>query len=616
MDEKQKKFIWFSLFFLILISPILYFVFNLALGFWGFKSAENNLKRGNFKTAQKNIFLLQSSVARDRNLLQFSKPLFDLLGLGEKFEKTEKIFYLGEVLSDGAKQTLGSAEEGNKVLASFLKGENINSDESLTKIKTELGSIGEKFSLAQSLVDNFSGQESIFGSYLLTIKKELPEWRLILTQTQEGMGILRGILGKKNRQTYLFLFQNNMELRPTGGFIGSYGLLTLEGGRLLDFEVQDVYWADGQLRGHVDPPAKLKDFLGTAGWYFRDSNWDPDFPTSAARGTWFLEKEIGRQVDGVVGLNLFVAQRILGVFGEVELVDFQEKVNAQNFFEKAQFHNEVGFFPGSTAKKDFLGALSAALFEKLRQANEFQLAKIILASFQSLLQRDILVYLPDEQASKILAKLGWDGAIRNGQCNQGERKCLFDYLLVNEANVGINKANYFLNRSLEVKTQMSESGQIEKKLTIFYENKSPSEIFPGGRYKSYLRIYVPEGSTLQECKIDDARLETCKVDQTVEHQKQVFGFLVEVSVGEKIKVALSWQLPGSLTEGKYIFLVQKQPGTKEDGLALSVFYPPTLKAFPKTAGGLTGEQVLFYNTKLDSDLIFEVDFKLNNNGQS
>ena len=65
-----------------------------------------------------------------------------------------------------------------------------------------------------------------------------------------------------------------------------------------------MYALDGQLKGHVDPPAPMRDLLGQEHWYLRDSNWDPDFKESAARAAWFYEKEGGVPVDGVIAINV------------------------------------------------------------------------------------------------------------------------------------------------------------------------------------------------------------------------------------------------------------------------------------------------------------------------
>ena len=109
--------------------------------------------------------------------------------------------------------------------------------------------------------------------------------------------------GFSGTQSYLVLFQNSMELRPTGGFVGSVGKLTMVDGLVADFTIFDVYELDGQLRGHVDPPDPIRTLLSQEHWYLRDSNWDPDFFESGQRAAWFYEKETGQSVDGVISVH-------------------------------------------------------------------------------------------------------------------------------------------------------------------------------------------------------------------------------------------------------------------------------------------------------------------------
>ena len=94
---------------------------------------------------------------------------------------------------------------------------------------------------------------------------EMPKVREKIEIARDLLPILPQVLGVKEKKSYLFLLQNNMELRATGGFIGSYALAIFENGRLLDFQVEDVYTADGQLKGHVEPPEPIKKYLGEAG---------------------------------------------------------------------------------------------------------------------------------------------------------------------------------------------------------------------------------------------------------------------------------------------------------------------------------------------------------------
>jgi len=179
-----------------------------------------------------------------------------------------------------------------------------------------------------------------------------------------------------------------------------------------------------------------------------------------------------------------------------------------------------------------------------------------------------------------------------------------------EANVGINKANFWMKREIKHEIEISKEGKVAKKLVIDYENRSPNDIFPAGRYKNYLRLFTPLGSTLDKVKIIQGTQEKePETDQQDEHQKTVFGFLVEVPVGEKRRVEVEFFLPEEQTfkQGNYVFLWQKQPGSFSDPVFLSFLLPENLSLVEaKPSLALTKEGTLGYNTSLSEDLIFQI----------
>ena len=604
--EKKNFTLLFAILLILLISsPLIFLGINFSLSAFRIKQIQKSVQAFDLVRMRGQAKSLEKSLGRDINFLEVSNSLLGTLGFQEEFSKIQNLLLFGKITSESLYELAEVSLGGEKILKKVLSGEEISLKEDLSEISLGIDKVYEKTSYAQGLLDEFSGKEPLVGPYFLKAAKSLPNFRKNLIIAREVIDIIPQALGTKERKTYLVLFQNNMEIRPTGGFIGSFGLLTFERGRLLDFEIQDVYFADGQLKGHVEPPAKLREFLGTAGWYLRDSNWDPDFPASAERAAWFLDKEIGRTIDGVIGINLTVAQRILESVGEIELPDYPEKISAKNFFERAEYFSEAGFFPGSTGKQNFLGQVGRVLFEKIKNSDEktsFLIARAFLASLE---EKDMTIFLKDPLEASVLAKFNWDGGIKNVKCQISNVKCLTDYLFLVEANVGVNKSNYFLKRSLEQTVKIGQDGKVSERLIINYENQSPSEIFPAGRYKNYLRIYVPKGSTLGECKIDS---EECKIDQTEEHQRTVFGFLVEVPVGEKQKVEISWGLPNLFEKGEYVLLFQKQSGSARDNLSLSISYPKNLTLMETQPSALTGTGIIIYNTNLSRDLVFRLNF--------
>src|SRR3989344_1662095 len=156
-----------------------------------------------------------------------------------------------------------------------------------------------------------------------TLRKKISKINTLLP----GLG---KIIGIGEQRVYLILLQNDTELRPTGGFIQTVGLLTLKNGQIIDLKTFDTYSLDGQLKGYVEPPSDLKKYLGESGWYLRDSNWDPDFSLSAQRAEWFLEKEIGRKVDGVISINTTSLKHFIGILGPLSYPP--NPLNKVNYF--------------------------------------------------------------------------------------------------------------------------------------------------------------------------------------------------------------------------------------------------------------------------------------------
>jgi len=509
-------------------------------------------------------------------------------------------------------------------LSQIILGQKVGDARSLiSQIKIELTKTNELLGFAQIQLQTEETLSAFnLEEKLKNLSSQIPQWRQNLYLAQTALDILPEALSLEGKKTYLLLLQNNHELRPTGGFIGSYGLLTFEKGKLLDIKIEDVYTADGQLKGHVEPPGEIKNYLGEETWFLRDSNFSPDFPTSAARAAWFLEKEIARQTDGVIGLNLYFIQKILKVTGPILLPDYDEQVTADNLFERCQYHAEVNFFPGSTQKKDFLSSLTTQLFEKLKELPLHQFPEASLALLESLEQKAILVWLDDGRAKNTLSQLGWDGALRAPPIGlpKFSQETFPDYLMLAEANFAVNKANYFVKREATHELTIDgKTGEITAKTTLNLKNESPSNAWPAGLYKNYLRLILPTASQLVSIKtgtsLDQPVTKTIPkkdIKQTTEAGKQSIGFLVEVPVGEERKIEASYKLGQKLPLNKkeitYILLWQKQPGIADDPIKLIINHPPFLQPTKLSQEAVMKEGSLTFDSDLEKDRIFAVAF--------
>ncbi|MEK7188636.1 MAG: DUF4012 domain-containing protein, partial [Patescibacteria group bacterium] len=337
---------------LLVLSPF----FSLFISTAFFTLFFNNLKAGKMNWLALNISQKSALFAKE-TLSYYSKipfikePAIFAFQASSVLLDTSRLIIKGFAVSNSTtnflKKIFGSQDYDIVLVADSLKSELDDFYDESSFLLTEINSL------------------PAFSNQIIPDIKPLLKVRTYINESANLIARLPILLGQDKPKTYLVLFQNNTELRPTGGFIGSFALITFSKGKLMDMEVFDVYSADGQLKGHVEPPLPIKKYLGEANWWLRDANWDPDFAISSEKIEWFLDKELERSVDGVIGVDLEFVKDTLTATGPVKLNDFNVVINEQNLYEKTQSEVESNFFPGSRKKANFLSSLAKELLFKL-----------------------------------------------------------------------------------------------------------------------------------------------------------------------------------------------------------------------------------------------------------
>ncbi len=503
------------------------------------------------------------------------------------------------------------AQSGDEINDAIFKNKAIDWDKELNSVSGNLDDVSSKIGVLQArLSGDWEWLPMRWRSGLQKKIADLNQGKKYIELSSKAIKIAPDFLGLDGKKReYLVLLQNETEIRPGGGFIGSYGLLSFEKGKLLNFEIKDVYEADGQLNGHVEPPEEIKNYLGEANYYMRDANWNANFPDAAVDLQWFLDKETGKKVDGVIGINLGVARAVLGAVGEVFVPDFKERINKDNLYEQAEFYAETKFFPGSTQKASFLGGLGKQLFDNIQNLKADQKLSLVEALIDSLQKNNMQIALNNKNSANVLADLNWNGAIYQGKC--GVEGCISDYLYVVEANLGVNKANYFLYRTMEETVDFSNQS-LSRVLKINYENTAKNANWPGGDYKNYMRIYLPSNVNLSQVSLIDTNNPTSKKTYSdgelkireINGKKEI-GFLMTVPVSTKRTVEVRYSTGIDLSKMNkisYVNYFQKQSGFGDTGLVTLISYPPEWQAVQvQPTASLVGGKLLF-NSKLDQDI--------------
>lgn len=449
------------------------------------------------------------------------------------------------------------------------------------------------------------------------LQSQVPEIAESMGEFLKFVDTLTYLLGDSGTMRYLALFQNNTELRPTGGFVGSFAEIDVDRGQIENLVLPGggTYDMKGQLDAFVGAPDPLS--LINPRWEFQDGNWFPDFPTSAKKMQWFYEHAGGPTTDGVIAVNATFMEKILAVVGPVDVPEYGVTVDAENFLFTTEKIVEVDY--GTTATpKAFLGDLAPLLLEKIESADTQTLLKVIVAVEQGLAERDIQLYFRDNDAQRAMHDLGYDGAVAQ---TDG------DYLMVVNTNVGGGKTDAVIDQAVDVSVDISETGSIIDTVEVTKTHRGMANaLFTGINNVDYLRIYVPEGSVLLSADgfeppssnlfpISDIPLSAdddlaivmsgktkdtlTGVDIWNEFGKTVFGGWVQTAPGETQTVHFSYRLPQVLFEKDadssliaqlrrtlgfdnhdgYSMFVQKQSGVITRETTIKVNTPEAFKTF-------------------------------------
>ena len=377
--------------------------------------------------------------------------------------------------------------------------------------------------------------------------------------TQEGniltnLSFLSGIAGFNQEKTYLLLFQNNLELRPGGGYLGNFGILKIKNGQIISFEVHDTNIFDGFSKIKTEPPQPIKNYLGIDNWQMRDANWSPDFPTSAKQAEYFYHLQGGQEeFDGVIGVNASVLPDLLELIGPIYLKEFDLNFTKDNALYQLEYEIEKGYVQRNIEageRKTVFKKLVNEVLEKLKQKNLWQWRQLKDLVIKELEEKNIILYFKDPDIQKEILRLNWTGKI-NEEFDG-------DYLMLVEANLGAKKSNFFIKREIEYHIDLNgQKPQAELQIKYYHQGKE-NDWF-NDDYKAFLRIYVPKGSWF--IKEEDANNET---NFSEEFNKTIFGRWIEIKTGQTKIIKYKYTLPETIKKEKnYKILIQKQAGVHE-----------------------------------------------------
>ncbi len=423
--------------------------------------------------------------------------------------------------------------------------------------------------------------------------------RGLVTKLSLLVGELPQLLSLTKSSQWLVLLQDDTELRPTGGFIDGIGLVTVEGGHFKQIQWLSTAAVDAQLKGQVTPPAELTEVLGESNWYLRDSNWDPDFPASASRSAWFVQRELGQGVDMVVAVDLSILGEMLKVVGSVDLPQFGGQMDSTSW--QANYLGTVKL----DAEEHFAPLLAEALWTKaaLLSANQQrQLLQLVVAGLET-----DQIQLWSTWNSSAVAMAGWDGRLGVADC-ASPFSCVNDFVYPVDTNIGVNKVNAQVSRSAQVQVRISAS-TVTTTYRQTWSNLSMDSGWPLGEYRNYLRLYLPATAQLEKIKWGDETLALASVVQTGDRGMQKMGLTIAVPVGESRQLEVTWrQSVPAAPRWHYQLVMPHQSGVRAYPAVMVVDYPKDWWSQAGPAPSVVSSGQIQYNLAVDRTRMVNIDW--------
>lgn len=378
----------------------------------------------------------------------------------------------------------------------------------------------------------------------------------------EELPSIAGSQGEKRK--YLVLFQNNNELRPTGGFLTAYSIIYIEDGKVQPEKSDDIYELDQRFNERIEIPESLGQYLTTERyWNLRDMNISPDFKESM--DIFFEHYQTIRgepeDIDGIFAVDTHVLTRLLEILGPVEVPGygtFSAEIDKRCDCPQVVYAlSEIITRPTPYLREDrkgILGPMMQAILLKTYGAPRQHFADLFEMIWNTIQGRNIQMYFVEDQPQQAAENAGAAGRM---ETTSG------DFLAIVDANLGGAKSNLFTEYEVQQLIDGPENGYITNTLEITYRNtrKADNCNLEAGQLclnapaPTWNRLYLPLGSELVQ-----AQGYTEEPSSYEELGFQVIdGFFVLDPLG-MAKIRLTYKVPYKLET--YQLYVWKQGGVK------------------------------------------------------
>jgi len=609
---------------------VLYPVIGTAIGLVLINNSTKDLTTSlldmNQEESMGNIQKLDRNIDRVSNSVGNMYWIFNITNQKELYDNTTQLILGSQYTIQGASELITAVYPLTKYIQDFQPALDFQTStptttreyreylEDIEKNSYKLEEASYKISLASEIIKNLN--TSVFPR---SLQDKILEVKDVITKLEEGTNtfkettaFLPELLGVDGRKRYLIFLQNESEIRSTGGWLTSYGVIGIEGGQIRELFVDDIYNADGTLRVQgktYTPPKSMVAGLEITNWSFSLVNWYPDLLDTMSESESFV-KDLGKgnNLDGLITMDVAFIQKLLERWEGIEVPGENELITSENMYSKIfEMHEE--FTPGSTQKTTFLANLANEIVKKLLSMNISELLALSDIFEDSLNEKHLQATFQNRDAYNFFTSRNWANSLDSRYNNAP---------IAIDWNWGGNKANLYLDKNYNLNVAIKDLDSIDFAYSITTENSSTVDTYPEGNYVNYQRIYIPsEAKILRITGFKDNEYATYK-----ESGFRVIAGWFNTNIKSTNTLEVSYRVERGDNESNFPLEIQeqnvflnlnlfKQAGEKRHAYRIDLSYPSTWNL--ENSGNLNSiSNQLSGRFELNEDLQFPIIWRVPN----
>jgi len=466
---------------------------------------------------------------------------------------------------------------------------------------------GIQASLNLALLDfneiKLKGVFSLFDSKFQKLKIRLSNNMDSVKQVINFLELVPKLAGYPRESNFLVVFQNSDELRATGGFIGTYGLLNTKNGDIKQFSTHDIYNLDKPVENilNINPPEPISKYLQKK-WFMRDANWNPDWPTTANKLQWFYNQESDSDMDfdGIFAINSEFAVDLLRLVEPVKVdgVEFY----ANSFVDLLEYKVEREYIKQNKEeyeRKEIIGDILKEVKIKFFDLSYKELFDVVSVVNNNILGKDLMLFFDNDYYQDIAQNMGMAGEMKN---------VTGDYLMVVDSNMRAFKTDSQIKRNIKYELVEEKDGLFAN-LEIEYKH-SGKENWKISDYRDYVRVYVPMNSELVDMNAYGFyQFSKKEFDVGVENGKKFFATFFALNSGATGKLQFKYKLPNEIYNGdEYSLYLQKQSGVISN-FSIDIDLLNDVKLYSNQKDKHYFKDIFSISGKLNSDRLFDFTIK-------